>query len=133
MPNTALGCANARSKPGYICLDERFDRTNPHNVYLVIVTLPSANGKWENVFRELRDNLAQIKFQHFIKIVCAPVAQQSNLEMCLKQVWSFSKGKFLVQLNKLILPNDVYGWKAIICKRSVYLKPFRSTLTFDQS
>ena len=31
MPSTALGCANARSKPGYICLDERFDRTNPHN------------------------------------------------------------------------------------------------------
>ena len=44
IPNTALGCANARSKPGYICLDERFDRTNPHNVYLVTVTLPTASG-----------------------------------------------------------------------------------------
>ena len=51
MPSTALGCANARSKPGYICLDERFDRTNPHNVYLVIVTLPSATGN-EKMFSE---------------------------------------------------------------------------------
>ena len=51
MPNTALGCANARSKPGYICLDERFDRTNPHNVYLVTVTLPSASGN-EKMFSE---------------------------------------------------------------------------------
>ena len=51
MPDTALGCANAKSKPGYICLDERFDRTNPHNVYLVIVTLPSATGN-EKMFSE---------------------------------------------------------------------------------
>ena len=29
------------------------------------------------------DNLAQIKFQHFIKIVCTPVAQKSNFELCL--------------------------------------------------
>ena len=49
IPNTALGCANARSKPGYICLDERFDRTNPHNVYLVTVTLPTASGN-EKIF-----------------------------------------------------------------------------------
>ena len=51
MLDTALGCANAKSKPGYICLDERFDRTNPHNVYLVIVTLPSATGN-EKMFSE---------------------------------------------------------------------------------
>ena len=65
MLDTALGCANAKSKPGYICLDERFDRTNPHNVYLVIVTLPSATGNekmfsesWETIWLKLNSNIS---------------------------------------------------------------------------
>ena len=35
------------------------------------------------MFSQFGDNLAQIKFQHFIKIVCTPVAQKSNFELCL--------------------------------------------------